>query len=314
MWQTALHTHTHTHVHTYMRTYIHTHTHTHTHIYIYIYIHTHTYIYTYTYIHTQTYIHTYTNIHIHIYTHTPKYIHTYIHTYCTYTPTYIHTYCTYIHTHIYTYMNTHIHTYIHTYILACIHTYLHADAVKIIEIKEYKEQTIQVYTDGSKNEHGVRYGVAIFVGKELAVQLKFKLDNRCSNKQVEQLAVAKALEVIETTDIMENSPHTVAIFTDSRITIDLLKNVNNHSYVIEEIRKRISTLERANWAIKFSWVKTHVGIYGNELADQLAKDAVRNRDSMISFNRIPKSTLYSETEEEAKQKGKKNGKDVRRQP
>ena len=49
-----------------------------------------------------------------------------------------------------------------------------ADAVKIIEDKGYQDQTIQVYTDGSKNEHGVGSAVAIFVGKELAVQLKFK--------------------------------------------------------------------------------------------------------------------------------------------
>jgi hypothetical protein len=68
-----------------------------------------------------------------------------------------------------------------------------ADVVKIIEAKECKEQTIQANTDGSKNEHGVGSGVTIFVGKELAAQLKFKLDNRCSNKQAEQLAIAKAL-------------------------------------------------------------------------------------------------------------------------
>ena len=38
-------------------------------------------------------------------------------------------------------------------------------------------------------------------------------------------------------------------------------------------------------------------IYGNELADQLAKAAACNRDTRVSFNRIPKSTLYSEIEE-----------------
>jgi len=99
-----------------------------------------------------------------------------------------------------------------------------ADAVKIIEVKEYKEQTIQAYTDGSKNEHGLGTGVVIFVGKELDVQREFKLDKRCSNNQAEQLAIAKALEAIETTDITGNSPRTVAIFTDSRITINSLKN------------------------------------------------------------------------------------------
>jgi hypothetical protein len=118
-----------------------------------------------------------------------------------------------------------------------------ADVIKIIEDNGYKEQKIQIYTDGGKNEHGVGSGVAIFVGKELKAQLKFKLDNKCSNNQVEQLAIANALEVIDAIDIAENSSRTTAIFTDSRITIDSLKNVNYHSYFIEEIRKRISILE-----------------------------------------------------------------------
>jgi ribonuclease HI len=87
-----------------------------------------------------------------------------------------------------------------------------------------------------------------------------------------------------------------AIFTDSRIAMDSLKNVSNPSYLIEEIRKRIFILERTNWAVEFSWVKAHVGIYGNELADQLAKAAACNRDTMVSFNRIPKITFYSEIE------------------
>jgi ribonuclease HI len=128
-------------------------------------------------------------------------------------------------------------------------------------VKEYKERTIQAYTDGSKNEHGVGSGVAKFVGNELAARLKFKLDNRCSNNQAEQLSIAKGLEVIESIDISENSPRTVtSIFTDSRITLDSLKNVNNHGYLIEEIRKRVSILKRFNWTIEFSWVKTHLGI------------------------------------------------------
>jgi len=96
-----------------------------------------------------------------------------------------------------------------------------ADVVKIIEHNGYKEQTIQIYTDGCKNEHGVGSGVAIFVGKDL----KFKLVDRCTNNQAEQLAIAKALGIIDAIDIAENSPRPIGIFTDSRIIIDSLKNV-----------------------------------------------------------------------------------------
>ena len=127
--------------------------------------------------------------------------------------------------------------------------------------------------DRSKNEHGVGSGVAIFIQQKLAVQLQLRLATRCSNNQAEQLAVVKALEAIETIDIPDNSPRAIDIFTDSRITLDLLQNANNHSYLIEEIRKRLSHLGRASWTIGISWVKAHAGIYGNEMANQLAKAA-----------------------------------------
>ena len=72
-----------------------------------------------------------------------------------------------------------------------------AAAVKITEAKRHEEQMIQVYTDGSKNEQGVGSGVVIFTGKELAAQIKPKLDSRYSNNQAEQIGIVKAVEAIE---------------------------------------------------------------------------------------------------------------------
>ena len=59
-------------------------------------------------------------------------------------------------------------------------------------------------------------------------------------------------------------------------------------------------MENSKWKIEFSWAKAHVGIYGNEMADRPAKEAARSKDTNIAFNRIPKSTLYYEAQEEAK--------------
>jgi len=82
--------------------------------------------------------------------------------------------------------------------------------------------------------------------------------------------------------------------TDSRITTDSLKNAANHSFLIEEIRKRIINLERTGQ--EFTWVKAHVGIYGNELADHLAKAAASSTELAVTLDRTRKCTLYSEIE------------------
>ena len=179
-----------------------------------------------------------------------------------------------------------------------------ADEAKILEADEHKDQTIHAYTDGSKTRNGVGSGVALYIGTELALQEKFKLDTRCSNNQAEQLAITKALEAIEKNDIPQDTPRTAIIFTDIRISVDLIRNTKNHSHLSEEIRKKMTSLERANWNIKLSWVKAHVGIVGNELTDRLAKAAASDSDAKIVFNRLPLRTLISKIEEETQLKWK----------
>jgi len=48
-------------------------------------------------------------------------------------------------------------------------------------------------------------------------------------------------------------------------------------------------LEKENWRIDFTWIKAHVGHSGNELADKLVKEAIKN--SEVCYNKIPKSEI-----------------------
>jgi ribonuclease HI len=179
--------------------------------------------------------------------------------------------------------------------------------VTIKEVIGNEEASVQAYTDGSKHDQGVGSGAATFIGSEMVAQLKIKLDNRCSNNQAEQLAIIKALEAIESLNRYSINPHTATTFTGSLVSLDSLHNPNNHAYLVEEIRKKVASLERCEWKIMFSWVKAHTGIYGKELADRLAKEAARSDGTSNAFNRIPKSTLYYEAAEEAKQKWQDEG-------
>jgi len=171
-----------------------------------------------------------------------------------------------------------------------------ADFINIPETNGCDDKTIRVYTDG---ERGVGAGVVIFVNSELKARHKFRLNNRCSNNRVKQLAIVKALDLINYLEIADNKPRTIGVYTDSSITIDCLKNASSHNYLIEEIRNSLINLRSAKRTIEFSWIKAHAGNIGNELADRLAKDAASDKDIPFVFDRIPKTTLYSELEEEA---------------
>jgi ribonuclease HI len=124
-----------------------------------------------------------------------------------------------------------------------------ADVASVIEVNDYEDRNIKIFTDGSKSEQGVEAGVAIFRGTELVTLRKYKLDSRCSNKQAEQLALVKAFEELETLDVVDIKQSTVAVITDSRVALDSTKNIHNHSFLIEELRLIISKLDRTNWNI-----------------------------------------------------------------
>ena len=179
----------------------------------------------------------------------------------------------------------------------------HADIVSVNNTKDDgEEQLWHIFMDGSKSEQGVGSGVSVFTGKVLT-ERKFKLDNRCSNNQAEQLAIVKALETIQT-QVNHNKHRTAVIYMDSKITLDSIRSAKNNNHLVEEIRKRAVTLNKKNWKIEFKWVKAHARTYGNEIADRLAKEVTQ--DYYETYSRIPKSAIKKDTQK-AYENGKANG-------
>jgi ribonuclease HI len=76
-------------------------------------------------------------------------------------------------------------------------------------------------------------GVAVFTGNVLTEQITFKLDSGLSNNQGEQLAILKALEVIESQQENHNEHRTAVIYTDSKITLDSIRSAKNHNQLVE---------------------------------------------------------------------------------
>ena len=63
-------------------------------------------------------------------------------------------------------------------------------------------------------------------------------------------------------------------------------------YIHIHIRKKALELEKKEWTIQITWIKAHMGNYGNELADNLAKEATENKETI--YKKIPKSQIVQQ--------------------
>jgi ribonuclease HI len=165
-------------------------------------------------------------------------------------------------------------------------------AESVIRTSEGNEEDspLQIYTDGSKTEKGVGSGIAMYRSGQNIRTPQFKLNKKCTNNQVEQLAILKALEYIDNTQMADKK---ATIYTDSQTTLAMLQNSKIHTNIIEDIRRQWYEMKKAGWQIALRWVKAHAGTMGNELA----KRATTNGTITESYTRIPKSTVLRQLEE-----------------
>lgn len=72
----------------------------------------------------------------------------------------------------------------------------------------------------------------------------------------------------------------ITIATDSQSSIKAIAKFIQRNPKIQEIQQRLKTLAENQKFVQFQWVKAHIGIEGNERADQLAKEASRQSPSV----------------------------------
>jgi len=166
-----------------------------------------------------------------------------------------------------------------------------------MEIRDSTPYSTKIYTNGCRIRGKVRAGVSIYVDQVLKRQCKYKLQNCCSNNQAEQIAVLKSLEELKS--LSGHNERTVAIYTNSKVTVASLRNNLIHSPLIVEIQNKIRQLMMQNWSTHFRRMKAHTGIKGNELADKLTIEAAEDNSKLkIVNNRIPITTVATELKKE----------------
>ncbi|KAK3878414.1 hypothetical protein Pcinc_016998 [Petrolisthes cinctipes] len=126
-------------------------------------------------------------------------------------------------------------------------------------------ESLPVYTDGSKSDAGVGFGVVFPDFCLGGSRLPFVM----SIFTAELSAILYALQVIFTLP----QPSFI-IFSDSCIALQALCNFNSSHPLVLAILEWLVLLGRRGHRVIFCWVPAHVGVDGNERADALAKGAV----------------------------------------
>ena len=67
------------------------------------------------------------------------------------------------------------------------------------------------------------------------------------------------MRALEFTENIQTEDKTATIYADSRMTLDSLKKSNIHTYLIEEIRRKVEEMSEINWKIQFCWLKLTPG-------------------------------------------------------
>lgn len=123
-----------------------------------------------------------------------------------------------------------------------------------------------IYTDGSKSECGVGAGV-VFPDSIT----KVALPKTASIFTAELTAIECALGYT----FPEGTKY-LTIFTDSRSTLSAISQLKPKNKLVQRIQFKLHNLILSGYVIELCWIPAHVGIYGNETADQAAKEACSN--------------------------------------
>ena len=129
-----------------------------------------------------------------------------------------------------------------------------------------KGRHYSIFTDGSKNQDGV--GCAA-IGT-INVQKK-SLPKTTSIYTAELRAIKEAIDIID-----ENQMDTNIIYSDSQSAIKGIREYNPTNPLVMSIQEKIHEIKsNRNTSMQICWIPAHVGVPGNEYADQAAKEAAQ---------------------------------------
>ncbi|GBN00418.1 hypothetical protein AVEN_8974-1 [Araneus ventricosus] len=142
-----------------------------------------------------------------------------------------------------------------------------------------RKDIINIFTDGSKTEHGVGAAFCVLTNDTWAYQWCAKLKDNNTVFQTELTALHEA--VIYASHLPSHNASKIHV--DNRASIMASSNLKSTNETARKIFKILLTNPR----ISVSWFKAHAGNIGNQRADQMAKDATQHGQP-YSLIKLPK--------------------------
>lgn len=134
------------------------------------------------------------------------------------------------------------------------------------EMEKHGRGYTLVYTDGSKNNENVGYGVHI---PQLNINFSSRLSDHMSICSAELAAIHKAICICK-----EKKVNKAIICSDSKSAIEKISNcqiTKKNGNNVLKIKERIREFNNENNILLITWIPGHAKIVGNEMADKLAK-------------------------------------------
>ncbi|GBO35083.1 Putative protein in type-1 retrotransposable element R1DM [Araneus ventricosus] len=140
---------------------------------------------------------------------------------------------------------------------------------------------LKIFTDGSKLNNKVGFGIACFDERD---EHLWSVSERLNDEA--SVFIAEAMAIFYAIDKCKDYSCQINIYTDSRSVLMAINSLKDDHPIIFQIKN----LLRKSDHVKLFWVKAHVGTYGNEFADSLAKRATE-RDDIDHVVPMPKSSI-----------------------
>ena len=137
-------------------------------------------------------------------------------------------------------------------------------AILAINTAERAGNTVY-YTDGTVDPDTNTTGAAVFSNNFTGC---WRTSDSASTMQTELIAIKQAL-----THSLENEVGPVTIHTDCKSAVQALQmtKVKENKSIIKDIQHLLYQHKTTNRHVSINWIPSHIGIHGNDKADELAK-------------------------------------------